>query len=234
MPQMSPKEQRRYLSSLITDISRQHGEQVAHAARTHAVDLSVEQAILLLELTLVGVPGTERASTQDLHDLGYESADSVLSMSRLIDAKAHQKTIPTIVSLGLFQDRAQALLRVAPPGVRLLSVSDDRSWRRAMRALPEEALAEHIDASASRFDLWMAVVSAQDEYMAKRIAEFREAGCAHQAWIVSGHTLEALEGQVPSASKGRALTRLEIHRAVRSLDRGEGGGEVHEQDQDGE
>lgn len=232
MSQMSAKEQRRHLSSLITDISGQHGEQAAVTARAQAVDLSVEQAILLLELVRAGASGAEGDSVRDLRDLGYESAEQVLAVSRLIESSRHRKTIPIIASLGLFRDRAEVLLSLAPPGLRLLSVSDDKSWRRAMCDLPEGVLAECIKASDSRISLWMAVVSQQDEHMAKRIEEFREAGRPYLAWIISVHTLEALEKQVPSASRGRALTRVEIHRAVRVLDRGGESGEVHEQEQD--
>lgn len=232
MPQQDSREQRRRLSELLADIADRHGQRLADVTRARVVALSPEQAILFLELTLEEVDGFDEDMVSDLHNLGYESADRVLAVSRLVKSSGHHKTARVITSLGLPQARAEVLLALAPHGMHLLSVSDDKVWRRAMRLLPEQVLEQCIQSTESQMDLWMAVVSAQDGHMAKRIEEFRAAGRPYMAWIVSGHTLEELEERVSPSHRGRGLTRLEIHRAVRSLDRGEGAGEPDEQGSD--
>lgn len=223
---MSPSEQRERLSSLISDINHRQGEGVALAAKNEAAHLSVEHALFLLSLVSSGCEGVDADSVLDLDGLGYTEVEQVLAVSRLVERDGHEKTVPVIVSLGLSQARSEALLRVAPSGLLLLTLSDDKPWRRAMRGLPEADLLEYVESSPSHAALWMAVVSAQDGYMAKRVSEFRRAGRAYVAWIISGHSLAALEAQVPDSGSSRALTRLEVQRAVRFLDReGEPGSE---------
>lgn len=233
MPKMSPREQRQHLASLLFDISNQRGDWVANAVRTEAVRLSVENATLLLDLVRSGADGVDAESVLDLDGLGYRDASQVLAVSRLVESSGHQKTVPSIVSLGLSRDRAEALLRITPPELRLLTAADDKPWRRAMTGLEEEALGECIASSPlSRATLWMSVVSAQDEHMAKRIGEFTRAGHPYVPWIASGHSLESLESVVPLNGGARHLTRLEIHGAVRRLDRGEYAGMPHDEGQE--
>lgn len=221
MPRMSPADQRQRLSSLITGITHQYGAQAATVARAEAVTLSIEEAILLLELVFAGAEGADAGAVSDLSALGYESAEQVLAVSQLVEGSTPRRTVPIIVALGLSQERSEVLLGLSPDGLRLLSMFEDKAWRRAMRLLPEQVLGECIRSAGSQTVLWTSVVAAQDGHMAKRIAEFRAAGRPYLPWIVSGHSPEALEGAVPLSCKGRALTRAEVHRAVRSLDRAE-------------
>lgn len=221
MLQMSPQEQRQRLSFLISDIASTLGEGVAGTARSEASLLSVEHAIFLLELTRSGVEGIDAHAIEDLAGLGYSTESQVLAVSRLIRATGHRMTVPTVTSLGLPCSRADVLLEVSPDGLRLLSTADDRSWRRAMVGLSEMDLRECISNAVSGVDLWMRVVSAQDPHMAKRIREFTDAGFPYVPWIVSGHSVTDLRAQV-SRQGQEGLSRLEIHGAVRALDRGQG------------
>lgn len=219
MSEMSPQEQRHRLSSLISDITKDHGEEVAHVARAEASLLSVEQAMFLLDLVASGGVGVTARAVEDLAGLGYADAHQVLRVSRLIRASGHRMTVPTITLLGLSRIRSEVLLDVSPRDLRLLSAADDKAWRRAMVGLPGADLRECISTAVSGVDLWMSVVSAQDPHMARRIREFTEAGLPYVPWITSGHSLAALRAQMPR--RQRRLSRLEIHGAVRALDRGQ-------------
>ena len=230
MRQQSPKWQRQRLAELLAGIADRHGQHFANMIRAKVAALPFKQATLLLDLTLNGAEGFDEDMVFDLHNLGYETAEQVLAVSRLIQPSGHHRTAQIITSLGLTQERAQVLLSLCPHNTHLLSLADDKIWRRAMRLLPEEALRHCLQSTKSQTELWMAIVSAQDGHMRKRIKEFCARNCPYPAWIVSGHSLEELEKQVPSSRREQGLTRREVHQAVRTLNRGEDPEEKGKQD----
>lgn len=213
-------EQEIRISDLLDAIAREHGQEVIGAVKSEIEALPTESAVLLLELVTQGAWGTDARAVQVLVTLGYEEAGQVLAVSRLLGNGRHKMTVPTIVSLALPWDRAEALLEATPGGVVLFSPADDKPWRRALLGLPIEALGRLVAEAGSSVELWTSIVSAHDPAMRRRIERFVEAGFPYVPWMASIHDLAELSAAVPDGREGERLTRFEVNEALRFLDGG--------------
>lgn len=207
------------IDSLLDEIAAIHGQEAALATKAEVAGMEHAGAVLLLNLVCRGAWGTDAEAVQALLGLGYSDIGQVMAVSRLISGDWQRLVVPTILSLGLPQARSRDLLDITPEGCALISPSDDRSWQRALLSLPKEDFRTFIQQAGSPGQLWTLVVSAHDPAMRRRIQEFTGAGFPYVAWMLSGHSLEALEGAAPLARNGAKLSRAEVNGAVRALDR---------------
>lgn len=220
MAMQQTPEQGTRISDLLDAIASEHGQEVIGAVKNEIEALPTPSAILLLELVAQGAWGMDAKAAQALGTLGYEETSQVLAVSRLFGNGHHQMTVPSIVSLALPWERAEGLLEIAPGGVALFSPADDKPWRKALLGLPLGTIRRLVEESESSVDLWIAVVSAYDPVMRRRIELFVWAGFPYVPWMASVHGLKELCEAVPGGRAGLSLTRFEVNEALRALERG--------------